>query len=1013
MAGRHPYDRRWQYNVDDDDDDEDVYNRHQAYGRQRQRDNNSDGEYDSENRRYESLPNMTLETRAGQAYHERPSRSRTYPDEDTETNNPQVDYRYPGHHHPKDEEDSDTDEEDYKDPRPVTHHRNTPPIPGMRTVFPDNRQRRPWGRNSPDRYRSPSPPYYQQNSSSEERFWITDRREPNDEPQISSIWLSDQPDINVNARGDRSPRQQVGGPNRRQPPMAGYNRLRGERQQRYDEDQPTQQPRRRIQQPTTYSARGRRSHPMQQRPHQNPRGFRDYDTPDKDDLYNLDFERYNSQSPWHRRRQNITTTRCDQDDDVNFETLAEILVQKPALRASLLHLLETYQLEVSLVRKLVLANPNIFQVVGEVVELRINVKICSAHNGDKGCVNRSECKDLHICSKFSRNQCQKEDCVMGHSWLTNHNIRILDSFKIHNLSQRSKEKVLQASLTTHNNTLHSPLNVCYSYNQDTCRRRDCYNLHICLNFVTGHCSGPQCQLNHDILAPDCSRKLQDSGIDVNESPRDVLVALLEANPSIKKRKTEVVVKSPPLPNLETTHPKSKKVSSETQNSTPTNKPKKNKPKKNRTVWTHFARGDVDILEICYDSVESVCNNESNGCKRLHAIDHYHWQLSEDGNSWINLQQHQIRSLEQSFCDVNNDNSKLPRFDPSRHQNSSNFLLFLIGRDSWLADFKTMKITNSNNTKSLQIRRLCTEIVPGKKVLPSSFIWYFLDQQQNWVEYGKVDTLGKTDLVSSLTTHDIEKQFLQDSSSSLTFSNSQFSYTLDFKTMTQTNQHTSAVREIRRRPEVHLQDEDEKQEGGKHRKPPSDWEKMKPNERLKRVTISATSEEYKKVVQLLGNKIPSTNVTKLERVQNLFHWYAFQNKIEEMTSIYGDVSQVKVQQLFHGTGHDIVPKICSENFDPRLHGLSAGQAYGQGTYFARDANLSYGYCKADSSGLKYLFVAQVAVGSSTLGNSSMARPPINPSTGAPFDSTVDNVANPSIIVKYDKAEYYPQYIFTLK
>ena len=68
-------------------------------------------------------------------------------------------------------------------------------------------------------------------------------------------------------------------------------------------------------------------------------------------------------------------------------------------------------------------------------------------------------------------------------------------------------------------------------------------------------------------------------------------------------------------------------------------------------------------------------------------------------------------------------------------------------------------------------------------------------------------------------------------------------------------------------------------------------------------------------------------------------------------------------LFHGSPSTVINDICAQNLDWRLCGLN-GKAYGQGTYFARDASYSDSYSKPDSNGYKYMFIAQVLVGQFT-------------------------------------------------
>ena len=68
-------------------------------------------------------------------------------------------------------------------------------------------------------------------------------------------------------------------------------------------------------------------------------------------------------------------------------------------------------------------------------------------------------------------------------------------------------------------------------------------------------------------------------------------------------------------------------------------------------------------------------------------------------------------------------------------------------------------------------------------------------------------------------------------------------------------------------------------------------------------------------------------------------------------------------LFHGSIPSVINDICAQNLDWRLCGVN-GTKYGQGTYFERDASYSDKFTIPDSSGYKYMFIAQVLVGQFT-------------------------------------------------
>ncbi|KAK3888963.1 hypothetical protein Pcinc_007029 [Petrolisthes cinctipes] len=231
-----------------------------------------------------------------------------------------------------------------------------------------------------------------------------------------------------------------------------------------------------------------------------------------------------------------------------------------------------------------------------------------------------------------------------------------------------------------------------------------------------------------------------------------------------------------------------------------------KPKKLQTVWSHYLYGDTEINQICYYSVEGTCRNEASGCQRLHASYHFHWQVSEQGSKWLNLRPFQIMCLERAFCDPSKDGESVPRLDPAKLSQSLGKLLNVLGRDTWQANFQAMVLSNSDQSQLLYLRRLNTQYIPNQKIKAGIHSWFFCDKNKRWVKYGKVDSAGETKLVSSITSADIEKQYRLKQHTPLTFTNASYSYVIDFVTMTQTNQNTNVVREVRRRPEPHLQDE---------------------------------------------------------------------------------------------------------------------------------------------------------------------------------------------------------------
>ena len=97
-------------------------------------------------------------------------------------------------------------------------------------------------------------------------------------------------------------------------------------------------------------------------------------------------------------------------------------------------------------------------------------------------------------------------------------------------------------------------------------------------------------------------------------------------------------------------------------------------------------------------------------------------------------------------------------------------------------------------------------------------------------------------------------------------------------------------------------------------------------------------------------------------------------------------------------------------------LNTATVYGMGTYFARDSSYSHGYASPDGNRHHHMYLAYVLTGEYTVGESSMKVPPVkNPQINKTilFDSTVNNVGNPTMFVIYKDTQSYPAYVITYK
>ena len=118
-------------------------------------------------------------------------------------------------------------------------------------------------------------------------------------------------------------------------------------------------------------------------------------------------------------------------------------------------------------------------------------------------------------------------------------------------------------------------------------------------------------------------------------------------------------------------------------------------------------------------------------------------------------------------------------------------------------------------------------------------------------------------------------------------------------------------------------------------------------------------------------------------------------------------------LFHGTDEETVPKIITGGFNRSFCGKNA-TAYGKGVYFARDAAYSANplYSKPNDQGVCYMFLCRIATGEYCQGRRDALTPEARIGHML-YDSTVNDIHDPSIFVTYHDAQAYPEYLLTFK
>ncbi|OWF41787.1 uncharacterized protein LOC110461949 [Mizuhopecten yessoensis] len=125
-------------------------------------------------------------------------------------------------------------------------------------------------------------------------------------------------------------------------------------------------------------------------------------------------------------------------------------------------------------------------------------------------------------------------------------------------------------------------------------------------------------------------------------------------------------------------------------------------------------------------------------------------------------------------------------------------------------------------------------------------------------------------------------------------------------------------------------------------PPSYWHPM-PEEGDKDyaiVTLDEKCVEFQHIKTLFSLSMSASQITAVRRIQNPRLWQKFCLSRKHMVEDFGQ-NQLNEKQLFHGTSTKAFDAICREGLDWRMCGEN-GTAFGQGTYFAKQASYSDRY-----------------------------------------------------------------------
>ncbi|NWU84980.1 PAR12 polymerase, partial [Onychorhynchus coronatus] len=629
------------------------------------------------------------------------------------------------------------------------------------------------------------------------------------------------------------------------------------------------------------------------------------------------------------------------------------------------------------------------------------------------------CERLHLCKQNLMGRCHlgPSSCKYSHDITSAENKKVL---KKHDLSGLSENEL--RVLLLQNDTFFLP-DTCQFYNKKggVCmQENNCNKLHVCRHFLHGECRFLPCMRSHNLLDGHALRVLETGGIDGKIASNLQIIydnKHMEFNRDLKKRnvhnykprgnylkKTVVTMSKEPKVPLQTVDSTRHVPSPEAvlliqsshagpgstlpghrQHQLPTGAGGKDEDKKDSSsAEASKDNKEVNCDEICVFYVWKYCKHKDK-CKSVHYHLPYKWEIY-DGITWNDLSM--MEEIEKAYCD--------PKISSIAGKN---------------INFQTMTCCSS------PVRRLSTpsSVTKPTFVLTTQWIWYWQDNQGQWIEYGEQ---GEGDSVDSPSSAVLENLYQADPDATISFQAGQHQYNLSFKEMTQTNIAFKTRRQVCRRPKFVSSEDVQKIKKGQrdssipNQACPSHWDQSAlPDLGYKAVVISSVTSEYNTIKQLFHQTMKTYSILKIQRIQNPSLWKVFQWQKEKMKRENGG-KEVQEKLLFHGTNISFMEAICTRNFDWRICGKN-GTNYGMGIYFARDASYSHAYCQAVEKG-NMMFVARVLVGDYIKGNAAYVRPPKKSVDGLWFyDSCVDDELNPSVFVVFEKHQVYPEYIIEYK
>ncbi|XP_058683225.1 protein mono-ADP-ribosyltransferase PARP12-like isoform X3 [Poecile atricapillus] len=155
-----------------------------------------------------------------------------------------------------------------------------------------------------------------------------------------------------------------------------------------------------------------------------------------------------------------------------------------------------------------------------------------------------------------------------------------------------------------------------------------------------------------------------------------------------------------------------------------------------------------------------------------------------------------------------------------------------------------------------------------------YVWYWLDDSKQWIEYGKEHPDHVTATVTSAF---LENEYLADKNGVIFFRAGSQKYKLDFADMIQTNLLFQTQRSVIRLPKQPEGGQDGSQNMTlSHPVYPPQWDKTAlPDIGFKLIQLSYDSQEYRKIKSLFEKTMKNYCINQLQRIQNPTLWDIFQ------------------------------------------------------------------------------------------------------------------------------------------